>query len=89
MVFSATVQDAWPPGDSDPEAALLEPCPAPAAARIGLQAASQRRAWRASMPIPTGGNPPGTRGTGAAGGGLRHGAPGDAGDGTMLPTLSA
>lgn len=40
MVFSVTVQDAWTPGDSGQEAALLEPFPAPAAVQIGLEAAS-------------------------------------------------
>lgn len=74
MVFSVTIQDAWTPGDSGQEAALLEPFLAPAAAQIGLEAASapvgkvpakgnrSTAAPRAPMPIPACGNPPGDAG---------------------------
>lgn len=64
------LQDAWTPGDPGQAAALLEPFPAPAAAQIGLEAASvpvgevpargsrSTATLRAPTPIPTSGNPP-------------------------------
>ena len=72
-----TIPDAWTAGDSGHEAALLEPFPAPAAVQIGLEAASvpvgevpakgsrSTAAPRAPIPIPAGGNPPETQGTGS------------------------
>lgn len=93
-VFSVTALDAWTTRDSSGQgAALLEPSQAPAAVQIGLEAASAPVgevpakgccSTAAPMPIPTGGNPSEMQGMG----GSRR-DPGDPGEETMLPILSA
>lgn len=76
MMFLVTVQDARTPRDSGREAALLEHFLAPAAAQIGLEAASApvgevpakgSHSPAAPMPIPTSGNPLEMQGTGGSG----------------------